>query len=199
MITKTYIPSPVRSGFTLIEILISMGIFMLVMTMGYNLISTSFRSTTFAAEQEEAIVNARKAINIMTKEVRGANASQRGDYPLSLVDDQDIIFYGDIDNDNIMEKIEYRKNGSVLEKIVTEPGALNDYLNAPATTTIARYVNNDEEPLFVYYDQSHTETDIINNIRLITIVLKINVTPWRAPNDYYVETDVSFRNLKSNL
>ena len=68
-----------------------------------------------------------------------------------------------------------------------------------ATTTIASYVNNQEEAIFTYYDNSYNETGLINNVRLINIKLKINVTPERAPMDYTVETDVTLRNLKDNL
>ena len=40
---------------------------------------------------------------------------------------------------------------------------------------------------------------MINEVRLINVILKINVTPLVAPNDYYVETDIQLRNLKDNL
>ena len=76
---------------------------------------------------------------------------------------------------------------------------LNDYDQPRSTTTIAQYMNNQDEPVFIYYDNNRAETADIDSIRLINIQLRINVTPWRMPNDYYVETDVHLRNLKDNL
>jgi prepilin-type N-terminal cleavage/methylation domain-containing protein len=187
------------SGFTLIELLVSISIMLLVMTMGYIFIRQGYLAITFGAEQEEAVSIGRRSMNIITKEIRGANTSEQGDYPLSLIEPQDVIFYSDVDDDTVMEKIRYFRNENTLVKVVNEPGPSNDYRTASATTTLSLYLNNQEEPIFTYFDSNNAETDLINNIRLIRINLRINVTPWRAPNDYYLETDVSFRNLKSNL
>jgi prepilin-type N-terminal cleavage/methylation domain-containing protein len=186
-------------GFTLIELLISISIMILVMAMGYEFIRQGYKAITFNSEQEDAVAVGRRAMNIITKEIRGANTSQQGDYPLAQIESQDVIFYSDVDNDNAMEKIRYFRDNSILVKVITEPGPSNDYMTTPATTTLSLYLNNQEEPIFEYFDSNNVETSVINDIRLIRITLRINVTPWRAPNDYYLETDVSFRNLKSNL
>ena len=188
-----------KKGFTLIEILVTMSIFIVLVIMAGDYITTNLRATTFASEQEIAIDNARVALENITVDLREARRSERGDYPLVIVDSQDFTWYGDVDNDSQAEKIRYALVGSELIKIIVEPGPINDYSGAGATTTIARYVNNQTETIFTYFDSNNNETDVINTIRLVNIILKINVTPERAPADYVIDTDINLRNLKDNL
>jgi prepilin-type N-terminal cleavage/methylation domain-containing protein len=188
-----------QSGYSLIEITVTVAIFALVFILGANFIITGFRSMTFGSEQETAIQNARRAMENLAKDIREAKSSEKGDYPLSVTEEQNFTWYGDVDNDGVAEKIKYFLLSSTLQRVIVEPGAGNLYSGPGATTTIAQYVNNQAEPIFTYYDASNNETDEINNIRLINIKLKINVTPERAPLDYYLETDIQLRNLKDNL
>lgn len=188
-----------EKGFSLIEILVVMSIFLIIITMAANFIIYGFQGISFGSEQETAIENARKAMEEMTKEIRGANSSESGSYPLAMVNDDEIIFYTDTDIDGQMEKIRYYLASSTLIKETTEPGTANDYSAAPEVTDVAYYINNQVEPIFYYFDSNNEETDIINEIRLVNIRLKVNVTPEKAPNDYYVESDVNLRNLKDNL
>ncbi len=188
-----------KQGFSLMEVLVAMSIFSLVFILGGRFITTGFRMTTFGSEQEDAIKHARQAIEIMTKEIRGANNSQQGDYPLSIIEDDIFEFYSDIDYDGEFERIKYVFEDTEIKKVITSPGPLNDYNQPHSTTTIAQFMNNQDEPVFIYYDSDRNETVDIDSIRLIRIVLRVNVTPWRMPNDYYVETDVHLRNLKDNL
>ena len=181
------------------EILVAISIFMVVAIMSGEFVIMGFRSTTFEAEQETAVRNARRGMEIMVKEIRGANNSERGDYPLAAMEEDNLIYYSDVDDDGYMEKVRYFLDGSLLKKVVTEPGADKSYGGAGATTTISRYVTNKSERIFTYRDSNYAETNNINDVRLINIKLKINVTPERVPNDYDIETDVNLRNLKDNL
>lgn len=188
-----------NAGFTLLETLIAMSILLIVFVLGSNYIITGFKSFAFGSEQEEAISTARRSLEIMTKEIRGANNSNQGEYPIQTMDSNDFIFFSDIEYDGDFEKVRYFLDGTDIKKTVTEPGSSNDYSGIGVTTIIGRYVNNQDESIFSYYDRDYTETTDLDSVRLIHIVLKINVTPERAPNDYYVETDVHLRNLKDNL
>lgn len=188
-----------QSGFSLTETLIAMSILVAIAFMGYLFIFKAIRGTTYESEQETAIKNARRGLEIMIKEIRGANNSERGDYPLATIENDNFIYYSDIDDDDKMEKVRYYLNGTMLEKVITEPGLANDYSTPGATSTIARFVNNQEVAIFTYFDNDYIETAEIDKVRLINLKLKMNVTPERAPMDYYVETDVHLRNLKDNL
>lgn len=187
------------NGFSLIEIMIALSIFAFLIVIGNRFIIQGFRSITFTSEQETAVSNARRAMGIMIKEMRGANSSEYGAYALSAVEDQNYIYYSDIDKDGETEKVGYSLNDTVLEKIVIEPGELKDYSGVGITSTIANYINNKTDPIFTYYDSDYNATSIINDIRLINIKLKINVTPERIPQNYCAESDVQLRNLKDNL
>jgi len=189
-----------NNGFTLIEITVVMSIFILIFILGSNFIVTTLQSTRFTSDQGEAIIQARKAIDNISKDVREASSSERGDYPISYMTSQNFIWYGDVNNDGLAEKINYLVYGTDLLRVVTAPGASNNYPDSEkSTTTIAYYINNQTEAIFKYYDADNNETAIINEVRLINVSLKINVTPAVAPNDYYVETDIQLRNLKDNL
>lgn len=188
-----------KSGFTLVEVLITISIMAIIGSIVLSFIVMGFKSTRFESEQSIAVETARDSINTMIKEIRGANSSELGDYPISLIDDYEFTYYTDIDEDGETEKIRYYLDSLELIKEIIEPGALKDYTGPPASTTIAQYVNNQEESIFIYYDSANNETGAINEVRMIKIILKINVTPEIAPNDIYVETNVSLRNLKSNL
>lgn len=188
-----------NKGYSLLELTVVLSIFIMLMIIGSDYIVRGFKSITFEGEQTAAISQARKAINIASTEIRKIRMSDKGDYPLSTTTAQKFSFYADVDNDLSAEKITYFASSSKLYKTVSEPGVLLDYTGTTTTESIADYLNNQSEPVFRYYNASNTTTAIINQIRLVNVNLKINVTPNIAPNDYYVETDANLRNLKDNL
>jgi prepilin-type N-terminal cleavage/methylation domain-containing protein len=187
------------SGFTLVEILVTMSILSFVVFMSGDFVVNGFKSLRFGSEFDDAVVNGRRAVESISREIRGANNSDRGDYPIALAEGQDLIFYSDIDYDGDFDRIRYFINNRTLYKVVTQPGSARDYSGVGATTTIANYINNNGQEAFIYYDGSVAETSDLDNIRLIRIHLLFNVTPGIAPDDILVETDVNLRNLKSNL
>ena len=189
-----------KKGFTLIELLVSMSIMIILVVMLGDFIKEGFRGSRYASEQSDAIEQARKAMNIMIKEIRGANSSEEGSYALETIDDDNFTYYADLDNDGDMDKIRYfLDTGNIIKKVVWDPGITGDYSTNGATSTVSLYVNNQTEEIFSYYDSSYNITDMVSDVRLIKIILKINVTPEIAPNDYYIESDVHLRNLKDNL
>lgn len=188
-----------NKGFTLIELLVAASILVLIATIVLDFVRTGFEATRYESEQAEAVKNSRSALSDITREVRGANSSEQGGYAINTIDAEEFIFFSDINDDGETERVRYYLAGTRLIKDVNLSGSDNAYNTATTTTVIADYINNDTEDIFRFYDSSYAETDIISNVRLIKVVLKINVTPEIAPADVYVETDVTLRNLKSNL
>ncbi|MFH1661723.1 MAG: type II secretion system protein [Candidatus Falkowbacteria bacterium] len=194
-----------KKGFTLIEITVVMGIFLIFMVMVGDFIVNGFRAVRFGYDQEDAVANARKVMDVMIEEIREASQSSSGDYLIDDVEGQNFSFYSNIDSDAEIEKVRYFLDAGVFKKGIIEPsGDPLVYLDAnEVVSEIAQHVNNQAEDIFYYYD---TDYNLIadpvadkNNIRLIHISLKINVTPGVSPNDFYVSTDIQIRNLKDNL
>jgi len=188
-----------KKGFTLVEIMTVLALFGIFSTLALSFITTSFKATRFESEQAEAVKQARDGMSVMKREIRGAIDSEAGAYAISEIDDNQFEFYADTDDDDEVEKIKYYVDNIELKKTITDPGPLHDYAGTGSTITIANYINNHEENIFTYYDSDYSQTSQINLVRLINIKLKINVTPEIAPADVYVETDVTLRNVKSNL
>jgi len=188
-----------QKGFSFIEISVAITIFLLIVTIVSSYIIQGFKIGVFNTEQQEAVENARRAMEIMTKNIRGANNSEKGDYPLSTIEADNLVYYTDTNDDDVMERVEYFIDGLELKQTITEPGELNDYTGTSTTIILSNWINNVEDPLFEYYDSDYNETSVINEIRLIKIKLEINVTPERAPDNYDLESDINLRNLKDNL
>ncbi|KKQ54128.1 MAG: hypothetical protein US83_C0002G0087 [Candidatus Falkowbacteria bacterium GW2011_GWC2_38_22] len=186
-------------GYTLVELMVSITIFLTIAFIGSDFIITGFKTTRFENEQAEAVKIARDAMKTMVLELKEARHSDGTDVAINTAEQQNIIFYADIDNDGQTEKIRYFISGLDLIKVVTKPGIASDYSGLGATSTIAQYVNHQGAAIFSYFDSEDMATNNKYDIRLININLSINVTPTIMPDDFTVETEVHFRNLKDNL
>lgn len=193
-------------GFSLLEIVVVLSIFIFLTLIASDFFTTGLKSNVFGHEQDEAVRNARLAANNIAKELREATAGAAGTYMLETVATNTIAFFADVDNDNYADRIRYFVQGNELMRGLTAPTgtpptAYN--LSDEQITTVADYLNNQSQPVFTYFDATSTPITSpaasINRIRMVHIMMKINVTPERAPADYFYETDVQIRNLKDNL
>jgi len=192
-------------GFSLIEVMAVLTISVIFTMISSDFIAQGFRSSTFVYEQDMAVQSARKAQDIMVKEIRKANRAETGEYLLDTVLAQTFTFYSDIDSDGATEKVRYFLDNNILKKgVIRAVGSPVSYPSGNEVFSIlARYINNGANPIFLYYDKNNL---LINNpalnkqeIRLIEISAKINVSPEKAPKDFNIEADVQIRNLKDNL
>lgn len=184
-----------KYGFTIIEILVVMAITSIIILIFNQFLITGFKSTKFNMEQEEAISEARNGLDVITKEIRGANSSDNGSYAISEISTSSFVFYNDVNKDGKREKIRYYLDGYDLKKAITQPGLNSDYTGTSTVSVLSKYINNRGVSIFKYYDSSNTETSLIDRIKLISIELYVNVTPQRAPDDYILKTSITFRNL----
>lgn len=192
-------------GFTLLEITVVISIFIIFMIASYDFILQGFKNNMIGNDQEEAVSNARKASDVVVKELRTAKKSDLGDYLFDSVATNSIRFYSDIDHDNSTEKVRYFLDGAVFKKGVIKPtGTPLQYLESEERVeTLASHINNKSLNIFSYYDTYNnliaSSTINLGLIRLVKMSLKINVTPETAPADYFVDSNIEIRNLKDNL
>lgn len=194
-VRKTY-------GFTILEILIAIGILIIISVIGVNFFVQNFHTYMFSLEMSDAIYQARKGTETAIKELREARDSEFGNYAIEDASAQELIFFSDIDDDQTTERVRYFLDNSDLKKGVIDPTEEAYPIENEVIRTIAQYIRNGSQDVFIYYDGDNnqlTVPDQLNQIKLIKIFLKININPDRAPQDFNLESVVQLRNLKENL
>lgn len=91
----------------------------------------------------------------------------------------------------------------ILYKGVTNPSGypISYPSDEEKITVLSKYVLN-QLPVFKYYDGDGNELTAparLEQTKMIRTELIINVDPERAPQNYYLESNVQLRNLKDNL
>src|SRR3989338_7939564 len=101
-------------GMTFIEALIWVALFTLVILALVASILYFYRTNRYAIEQSNAVTFSQKGIGKMVRVIREAAYSSEGAYPIVSIAANDFIFYADIDNDPLIEKIHYYLSGTDL-------------------------------------------------------------------------------------
>jgi len=198
------------NGFTIIETVVTISVVSIIFVLAANFVIDSLQSQRYLSQQNDAIVESRKAVAKMTAELREAVAADTGAYPLAKLDDQEIIFYSDVDKDDYTERVRYFLSGTELRRAVTEPtGDPLTYNEANETiSTVAYYVQNGTTPLLYYYTQEYpvgtAEDPLITPAdpsitRLIQVHIQTNVDPNRIPDTRDLDSFIQLRNLKENF
>ncbi len=196
---------PSESGYTLVEMLVVLAIFIFLVVTVSDFVVRGLKSTTFGYEQDEAVKNARKSLDPMMKEIREAAPAVNGAYMIGTTSTSSLIFYANVDAATNTERIRYYLSGNKIYRgVIWATGTPLSYpAAAEKTAALINYVNNRGLPIFTYFDTNNnlmgSSTASTSAIRMIHLSLYINVTPAIAPADYPLEMDIQIRNLKDNL
>lgn len=199
-----------RAGFTLIELVLGMGIFVILVTTVIAIQSLLAQGKEFSVQTAFTIENANSALQTIVNELRDARQSESGSYPLETAKDQEIVFYSNADNDNEIERIRYFLKGTEFKKGTTDPSGLPPIypLENEVIKIIAEHIQNREDPVFYYYNEDWP-VDQINNplstpaplteITLVKISVRVNAESSRPEGEFTLEPFVQIRSLKTNL
>ncbi len=206
--TKFSISQKNNSGFTLVELLISIFIISMLTVVINSFARDVFYMSYTLSDSMSAQFDTRHIVNIMANELREAAPSNLGAYPLALTSDTAITFYSDLNNDGLEEQVRYLLNGANLLKGVTVPtGSPLTYnlTNEKITTLISGVVSSSTQPIFQYYPQSYAGTGSpltqpvnIVSVSFVKITVIIDKNTNHAPSQVVVTSGVSLRNLKNN-
>lgn len=191
--------------------LIAIFIFILMMGGSVFLLAQIYKNYGFAMEQGMSVNAVQHSLKIMVQEIRGACQSDSGAYPIREANDNEVIFFADIDEDGVTERIHYYKENESLKKGVSRPSgtpAVYPENNETVTTITDHVVNTALEPLFYYYDTNYpadqvnnplaTPVSPLSDIRLVKIDVYFNLDPNQSPDNIRLESFVELRNLKDN-
>lgn len=194
-----------KKGFTLMEIVVVIGITGIVMAMISTLLTDSFRMQRVAVEKASVGEECQRALSEIEKDMISMIEGENGAFPLALAENNQIIFYSDTDLDGVIEKIRISKNSKIITKEVFEP--INEIYpeNATSTINISSHFSQDAgDDIFAYFgsDFSGTENPMIDpisesDVRVAKISMICALEENIAPNSKIVfSTLVKLRNLK---
>jgi len=196
-----------QKGFTLAELLVSIGIMLLIL----SAVSLFQKDVFSLAQNFQGNLNfqlgARAILKSFSAEVREASPSSLGAFPIEEASSTEIIFYSDADNDGLKERIRYFLSGSTIKKGVVKPTG-TPLVYSTSTESIKTVLTSvvSTSSVFQYFDTTYTGTSsplaqpvTLSSIRLIKAIVLVNPDPNRISIPYEITTEASIRNLKDNL
>ncbi len=193
-------PQVKKRGFTLVEALITIAVFVLALGATVGMILGLYRAHDFTFQQALAISEAKQGVETMVKEIREARAGDDGSYIIESAEDYEFIFYSDINKDEDTERVRYFIDGTDFKKGVVNPVG-GEYSAEENISILSKFVRN-SPPIFRYYNGNLEELLAparLSETKLMEVYLVINVDPNRPPIDFVLENFVQLRNLKTNL
>lgn len=192
-----------RSGFTLIEIIIVMGLFAVISVSIVFFALDISKFQIFLGETLQSEEDVQKVLGIMMPEIRSMAVSNNGSYPIAAASSSSFTFYSDLAGDGSIDRIRYFLDDSDLKKGVIVPTSNPVFydITSEQITTIASNLTSGN--IFYYYDdnydgrQSNLTIPIdISRVRLIKVELVVDQNTSTAPSSARINTFVEVRNLR---
>lgn len=194
-------------GLSIIETIVWLAIVSVVALLIGTLFITSLRSHKVVWDQLNAQNDGRRAISEFISDVRKAEESSLGAFPIHTATGTEFIFYANMDEDNLRERVRYWLDNEVVYRSIIKPAGTPLSYNQGATTqTIARdVVNTAQQPLFLYYTETFAGTSTpmqapitVTDIRMVRMRLELERDANQSPVPFHTEGIVHIRNLKEN-
>lgn len=199
-----------KNGFTLIETLVGLGIFVLlagvISGLGRDIFYHNYNiSQNLIAESE-----AKMSLAKLSRELRSAQTAITGGYPLELVSSSTLIFYSDINNSGKPARLRYFLESDNLKKGTIIPTG-EPYTYNSSEESVKTVVSNllaTTTPIFSFFNSSYDGTgesgllgeDLeVKDIRLVKINFFVRPDNRQPDNYYQLTSQVMLRNLKDNL
>ena len=197
-----------KSGFSMVEVLVSISILTIVGLAVYSFQKDIFSLNRIISGSLTAQDEARRALKRMSAEIRTASPSSLGAYALLQTATSSFTFYSNIDDDSFKERVRYFIDGTTLKKGVTKPSG-SPLIYNPADEVISELVHDMADTAtstFSYYDANYDGTTQplvepieMSTVRLVKITIVIDRDPQTSPGPITLTTQISMRNLKDNL
>lgn len=193
-----------KRGFTLPEMLVVIGIISAVGVAMSVAIQSIYRGNAYVFESAASVDNARRAMTTATRNLREASYAEDGAYPIAAAGTSTVTFYADVDSDSPVERVRIYLSNETLYRGVTDPaGNPPGYVGqSESVQTVVAYVRNGTStPLFNFYDTEGAPLAMpidVSAIAFVTMDVRVDLNPTRAPNVYALTGSATLRNLKAD-
>lgn len=194
-------------GMTLVEMVVTMAIFVAVMLAATTFASNIFSYRNSISSSYTTVLGAETMLKTMSKEIRMMSPGSDGSYSLQRAATNTLMFYADTSSSGVKTRIKYSFIGNQIYRTTLLPtGAPLAYTGAESTTTLVFDVRNTPTtPVFEYFDGSYDGNDAalaqpvdMSRVRLIKINITLDTDPNKSPAPRTYTAFVTLRNLKDN-
>lgn len=179
---------PTNRGFSLLELLIVLAVFSFIVGGIFNNLAQSQKRYQFDQEVAEVQQTARNAVDIMEREIKLAGFPIPSYYDSALnwtsanservaagfitLGATNLVFEADLAEDGIVDRVEYRLNGTTLER-----SAQNKTAGGGAPTAVYQTLATNVTALtFSYLNSTGSATTVPSEVRSVGILFNINTT-----------------------
>jgi len=203
-----------QQGFTLIEVMLSIGVFMLIGVAMYSFQKNIFSYSRLFSANLNAQQQIQKTFRDFEKEVRTMSPSAGGAYPIVTASSTEFTFFSDFDKDGVKERVRYfyATSSKSIKRGVIEPTGTNYVTGNEVVAERIRgiLITATTTSLFTYYNANYdgvgttsalTQPVSIPSVRLVKFLVAIapeGQSPV-ASSTLWFTTQVSMRNLKDNF
>lgn len=192
---------------TIIEVLMSLAIFTLGIQGCVWLFMRTWKVNKFVLETGQISLAGSRSLEKIQTFLRKARQAENGAYPVELAKAEEIIFFADIDNDGLAERIHLYKNNQTITMGVTKPTTSfpRQYPigDTQSQILINKVINDNSQPIFSYFSKNYSgqENEIplplpvdVSVIRVVKIFIRLeNSAPDGQPLEMQTVTEI--RNL----
>lgn len=181
-------------GFTLLEIVIALGIFSLLMSVVAVILSNGFSSFRNNTRAEKILENAQFLINDITKQLRTSTVITPVGNPATNTNPVSIQFF-----DHSQQKcFSYRQNtGGYVEGAVGTAATVADCTTAPGFSTWVRLTNDGVTNMGLRIIDSSTTAP--KRAGLVTIVFQVSSGVTGTSDTVWLQTSVSLRDYTRSI
>lgn len=208
--SKSQLFSESGAGFTLIEVLVTISIFVVLIFGFSKMLNDIFINSNQQLLSMSNIDQARAVSSMFTNKIRNAITGSDGFYPLNQAGDYQIIFYSNFRATNgTVNRIRYFVSNNTLYKGVVVPSGspLTYNLSSESVKPVQEGLSNGESPIFYYYDSNYDgNTDALvqpinlNQVRFVKInLIVLNQITASDTSTFSTVAGATIRSVKNNL
>lgn len=184
-------------GFTLVEMLLTSAIFTIVTASVLAMVADTYRSYVQEKNSSDVVWQGRAALDLLVRDLRLAGYPPTNTYAQAAnvtsansnlvaatflaATATNVIFEADLDGNGVVERVEYRVNGTALERSAVSKNA-DGSVPAAQYDTLASNVNNGATALFTYATDPLSALASPGNINSVRINLFLR-TPTPDPQN----------------
>ena len=175
----------ISSGLTLVELLVTLAIFVLAIFGITLLAKMGISYYNFVYNQAEIVEQMQKSVTLIVREIREMKQADSGAFAVAETGDNQFIFYSDIDEAADVERIRYFKDGECLKRGIIKPtGTPPRYYETDETINdiSCNVTNGVAEPIFSYYGGYPEEATLLSapidlhKVKVVKLYLRVSST-----------------------